>query len=652
MRRQKQHIQDHSAEANLFARRSIVALLVVFGLMSVLIVNMFYLQIKSYQTYQTRSNENRIKVQPVAPNRGVIRDINGKILAANEPAYSLEIIPEAVKDMDATLLGLQEIMEISSEQVEQFKETIKYQRRFKSIPLKTKLTDQEVAAFSVQQHRFPGVGIEARLTRTYPYSDVLTHVIGYVGKINKRDLNRLEQTEQLSNYAATRSIGKIGIERFYEEALHGTTGNEEVEVNHRSRVLRQLNVTPPKPGTDLHLSIAVEMQQLAKDALGSKRGAIVAIDPRDGAILTMYSNPSYDPNLFVSGISQKDYSAITSSKDKPMLNRATQGQYPPASTVKPQIALLGLHKKLVTPSTTVWDPGFWKFPNVDTQRNFRDWKPGGHGWVDLEHSLVQSCDIYYYDLAYRLGIDEISPFGKKFGFGEYTGVDIHEESRAIMPSREWKKERTRNPWYQGDTISVGIGQGYWTSTPIQLAMATSVLVNKGEVIEPKIVTGTTENGVYTNTPITKRPPIKLSDDRYWQVILNALYETVNSPEGTARTAFAGAVYTSAGKTGTAQLFSLAEDEEYDEDKVAERKRDNAMYVGYAPYDDPTIVIVVAVENAGGGSSNAAPIARRMMDLYFALGLADKRTISDQIIQLEEEIDETLDVVPPQENKNG
>lgn len=635
MRRQKHHIQNHSAEANLFARRAIVALVVVFGLMFVLIANMFYLQIERYQTYQTRSNDNRIKVQPIAPNRGVIRDINGKILAANEPTFSLEVVPEAVDDMDATLDSLQTIIDITDDQIEQFKEVIKYQRRFKSIPLKTKLTQQEVATFSVQQHRFPGVGIEARLTRTYPYADIMTHVIGYVGKINKRDLNRLEQNDKLSNYAATRSIGKIGIERFYEDELHGTTGNEEVEVNHRSRVLRQLDIEPPQPGTDLHLAISVEMQELAKKALGKNRGAIVAMDPRDGAILTMYSNPSYDPNLFVSGISQKDYSAITGSKDKPMLNRATQGQYPPASTVKPQIALLGLEKNLVTPTTTVWDPGYWKFPNVETQRAFRDWKPSGHGWVDLKHSLVQSCDIYYYDLAYRLGIDEISPFGKKFGFGEYTGVDIHEESRAIMPSREWKKERTRNPWYQGDTISIGIGQGYWTATPTQLAMATSVLVNRGEVIEPKIVTGKTVNGEYVNTPIKKREPIKLSKSSHWDVILDAMYATVNSPEGTARTAFADAVYTSAGKTGTAQLFSLGEDEEYEEEKVAERKRDNAMYVGFAPYENPTIVIVVAVENAGGGSSNAAPIARKMMDLYFGLGLADLRQISDEVIDLAE-----------------
>ncbi|MUH71960.1 penicillin-binding protein 2 [Psychrosphaera haliotis] len=635
MRRNSYQMQDHTAEAHLFARRAITALIAVAALMGVLIANLYYLQIEKYQTYQTRSNENRIKVQPVPPNRGIIRDINGNILAANEPSFSLEIIPEAVTDMEWTLSELQLIIDIPDEQVEQFKRIIKYQRRFKSIPIKTKLTENEVAAFSVKQHLFPGVAIEARLNRHYPYTDTMTHVIGYVGKINKRDLNRLEREERIKNYAATRSIGKLGLERFYEEQLHGTTGSEEVEVNHRSRVLRQLSIEAPKPGTDLHLAIAVEMQEQAKKSLRQNRGAIVAMDPRDGAILAMYSNPSYDPNLFVTGISQKDYSLILNSKDKPMLNRTTQGQYPPASTIKPQLALLGLHKKLVTPETTVWDPGYWRFPNVETQRNFRDWKVGGHGWVDLVTAIKQSCDIYFYDLAYRLGIDEISPFISKFGFGDYTGIDIHEEYKATMPSREWKKEKKRQPWYQGDTISIGIGQGYWTATPMQLAMATSVLVNKGDVIEPKVVSATSVDESISLTPIKKRNPVVVNNPKHWDTILDSMYQTVNAIDGTARAAFVDAVYTAAGKTGTAQLFSLGEDEEYDASKINERRRDNAMFVGYAPYDNPSIVIVVAVENAGGGSANAAPVAREMMDLYFSMGLANKRNISTEIINVEE-----------------
>ncbi|NVK23824.1 MAG: penicillin-binding protein 2 [Gammaproteobacteria bacterium] len=629
MRRKSYHIQDHSAEANLFTRRAIISFIAAAGLILVLVVNMFHLQINSYQSYQTRSNDNRIKLQPIAPNRGVIKDLNGKVLASNEPSFSLEIIPEQVNNMDETLAALQQIIEISEEHITVFKRAIKYRRRFKSMPLKIRLTEQEVAKFSVNQHRFQGVSIEARLTRHYPFEKYFTHAVGYVGKINKRDLERLEENEQIQNYTATRSIGKLGIEKYYESQLHGITGSENVEVNHRSRVLRQLDVIPPKPGADLHLSIDANMQKKAHDVLDGNRGAIIAMDPRDGAILTFYSNPSYDPNLFVTGISQTNYSKLLNSKDKPMLNRVSQGQYPPASTIKMQLGLLGLDKGLVTTNSTVWDPGYWKIPNIEVQRRFRDWKPGGHGHVDLLTSIKQSCDIYYYDLAYRLGIDSISEFGKKFGFGNFTGVDLYEESRAIMPSRQWKRDRFRQPWYKGDTISIGIGQGYWTATPIQLAMATSVLVNKGRVVEPKIVTGISQNGVYSETATKYREPVTIKNQRHWDAILKAMYETVNAIDGTARTAFAGAVYSSAGKTGTAQLFSLADDEEYEEESVAERFRDNAMYVGYAPFENPTIVIVVAVENAGGGGSNAAPIAREMLDLYFGLGLSGRRHITQQ-----------------------
>lgn len=630
MRRNSYQIQDHSAEANLFARRAIISLVFVVCMMGVLIGNLYYLQMASYQSYQTRSNDNRIKVQPIAPNRGVIKDISGNVLATNEPTFSLEIIPELVDDMDETIAKVGKVIELSDEHISAFKRSIKYQRRFKGMPIKTKLTEKEVASFSVHQHKFPGVSIEARLARYYPYDSFLTHAVGYVGKINKKDIHRLEQNDQIKNYAATRSIGKLGIERYYETQLHGITGSEEVEVNHRSRVIRQLSVTPPIPGSDLHLSIDVEMQKKAQEILDGNRGAIVAMDPRDGSILALYSNPSYNPNYFVSGISQKLYSKIVNSKDKPMLNRVTQGQYPPASTVKPQLALLGLHKNLISPETTIWDPGYWRFPNLDVKRRFRDWKPTGHGHVNLSLSIRQSCDIYYYDLAYRLGIDEISQFGHRFGFGNYTGIDLKEESKANMPSREWKKDRFKQPWYKGDTISIGIGQGYWTATPIQLAVATSVLVNKGTVVEPRIVTGITNQGVYQATPVKIREPIDDVKTENWELILKAMYDTVNADNGTARSAFADAVYSSAGKTGTAQLFSLGEDEEYEVEKVAERQRDNAMYIGFAPFESPSIVIVIAVENAGGGASNAAPIARQMMDLYFALGIPSKRKVAPLI----------------------
>lgn len=627
MRRNSYQIQDHSAEANLFARRAIISLIFVAGMIGVLVANLYYLQLASFQTYQTRSNENRIKVQPIAPNRGVIKDINGKVLAANEPTFALEIVPELVEDMDQTIADVRQVLDITDEQVAAFKKSIKYQRRFKGMPIKTALSEEDVALFSVHQHKFPGVSIEARLTRHYPYDDVLTHVVGYVGKINKKDIKRLETTDQIKNYAATRSIGKLGIERFYETQLHGITGSEEVEVNHRSRIIRQLSVKPPIPGKDLHLSIDIDLQAKAKEILKDNRGAIVAMDPRDGAILALYSNPSYNPNYFVSGISQTLYSKIINSKDKPMLNRATQGQYPPASTIKPQLALLGLKNKMITPETTIWDPGFWKIPNVEVQRRFRDWKPSGHGHVNLSVSIMQSCDIYYYDLAYRLGIDEISQFGHQFGFGDYTGIDLKEESKAIMPSRDWKKERFRQPWYKGDTISIGIGQGYWTATPIQLATATSALVNRGVVVEPRVVTGISDQGEYQQTPVKVKRVIDDVAPEHWDTVLKAMYDTVNGDRGTARSAFADAVYSSAGKTGTAQVVSIGQDEEYEASKISERHRDNAMYIGFAPFDEPSIVIVVAVENAGGGASNAAPIARTILDLYFALGIPGKRDVA-------------------------
>jgi len=643
MRRDSYHIQDHSAESNLFARRAIISLAGIGCLMLLLIGNLFYLQISNYNSYQTRSNENRIKVQPISPNRGVIKDINGKLLAGNEPTFSLDLIPEQIPDMDKMLADISEIIYISDEHIKVFKRAIKYRRRFRGMPLKSKLTDKEVALFSVHQHRFPGVSIEARLARYYPYGSNFTHGVGYVGKINKKDLQRLEDTGQIKNYAATRSIGKLGIERYYEKQLHGVTGSQEVEVNHRSRVLRQLSVTPPVSGTDLHLSIDVELQVKAREILGENKGAIIAMDPRDGALLTFYSNPTYDPNLFVNGISQKAYSKIIGSKDKPLLNRLTQGQYPPASTIKPQLALLGLDKGVITKDTEIWDPGYWRIPNVEIQRPFKDWKPQGHGHVDLLTSIKQSCDIFYYDLAYKLGIDNISEFGYKFGFGDYTGLDLHEEYRAIMPSRKWKEDRFKESWYKGDTINVGIGQGYWTATPVQLVMATTALVNRGKVLEPRLVTGITTNGVYQPTPVKQRDPIVLKNDKHWDFVLNAMYETVNASDGTARGAFEDSVYLSAGKTGTAQLFSLAEGETYVEEDVAERYRDNAMYVGFAPYESPSIVIVVAIENVGGGGANAAPIARKMLDLYFGLGLSGKRDLTKVTTKI---------TAPPVDENNG
>ncbi|WP_199609358.1 penicillin-binding protein 2 [Flocculibacter collagenilyticus] len=612
MIRQRVTIKDHSAEANLFTRRTFITFLGVVCIMLLLISNLYQLQVTSHESYKTRSNENRIKVVPVAPNRGLIYDRNGVLLAENKPVFSLEIIPEKVGNLEDTLQALSTIIEISDEQKTRFLKAAKYKRRFKSIPIIGQLTETQVAQFSVNQHLFPGVSIEARLTRYYPHKETLTHVLGYVSKINKKDLTKLEEEEKTANYAATRDIGKLGLEKYYENELHGTVGFQEVEINNRGRILRTLKQVPPIPGKDIHLGIDIGLQKTAQKALKDTRGAVVAIDPRNGDVLALYSNPSYDPNLFVHGISGKEYKKIINSKDRPLINRTTQGRYPPASTIKPQLALLGLDENEVTVKTRIWDPGFFQLKNLD--HKYRDHTPYGHGWVDIFTAIEKSCDIYFYSLAVKLGIDRISTFMAKFGFGEETGIDIHEENTAILPSVGWKRARYNQPWWAGDTVNIGIGQGYWTATPLQIATATTVLVNKGLFYVPRLVNGFTENDQFVERAIEEKPPVVLNDNKNWDPILTAMHNTVL--RGSAAGAFKGAVYDSAGKTGTGQVISISQDEEYKEEAIAERHRDNAMYIGYAPYDDPQIVIAVTLENAGHGGTNAAPIARQIMDYYF------------------------------------
>ncbi|GAB3014904.1 penicillin-binding protein 2 [Bowmanella dokdonensis] len=606
-------IRDHSAEANLFARRSLIALLGIGALLFVLVSNLYYLQVTRFQDYQTRSNGNRIKILPVAPNRGLIYDRNGVLLAENRPSFSLEVIPEEVEDLDATLAALSDLLSISVEEMEDFRQELKSQRRFKPVALRNRLTEQEVALFAANQHKYPGVSVEARLTRHYPYGETLTHMLGYVSKINKRDLQKLTEAGQEDNYAATYNIGKLGVEKFHEDSLHGVVGYQEVEVNNQGRIIRTLEFQPPVPGEDLVLNVDVRLQQVIRNLMENYRGSVVAIDPRDGGVLALYSNPSYDPNLFVHGISSKAYAKLQSN-DSPLLNRATQGQYPPASTVKPHLALLGLEEGVITPQTRLFDRGTYQLKNV--QRPWRDWKKWGHGWVDVTKAIEVSCDTFFYDLAYRLGIDSISTLMSEFGFGDYTGIDLYEESDANLPSRGWKRARHNQPWYIGDTINVGIGQGLWTTTPLQLAKSVTVLVNKGTRYVPQLLRGRYQEGQIVATPPKELAPMQLKDPLNWEVVLDAMYGTVNREHGTARKAFIDTPYVSAGKTGTAQVISIAEDEEYDAEKIAERHRDNAMYIGYAPYDNPQIVVTVAMENAGGGSSQAAPIARAVMDYYF------------------------------------
>ncbi|HHF3005899.1 penicillin-binding protein 2 [Vibrio diabolicus] len=616
IRKRRSQIRDYQAEARLFASRAIVAFIGIVLLMGALVANMYNIQVNQFQDYQTRSNDNRIKVVPIAPNRGLIYDRNGVLLAENRPVFNLELTPEKIKDIDATIQELQTILEITPDQIERFHQERKRTRRFKSVPLLTQLNEKQVAVFSVNQYRFPGVEISATLKRYYPFSEVLTHVIGYVSRINDRDMQRLIREEKDANYQATRDIGKLGIEKYYEDLLHGTAGYQEVEVNSRGRVIRTLKYVPPVPGKDIVLNLDINLQLYVHQLLDDRRGSAVVIDPRDNGVLAMVSSPSYDPNSFVHGISGKDYRALLNDKNRPLVNRTTLGIYPPASTIKPFMAVAALQEGVVTPNTTRNDPGYWRIPNSNT-RPFRDWLRWGHGRVDIIKSIEESVDTFYYQIAYDMGIDRISNWMMMFGFGDYTGIDIYEESKANMPTRDWKMSRHKTPWYKGDTIPVGIGQGYWTATPMQIAKATSVLVNEGEVIAPHLLKATIENGndfeEQQTTEYVTYPPIKNVPKKYWDMAKEGMRRVNHGTRGTARRSFYKMSYQTAGKSGTAQVFGLGENEEYNADEIAEHLRDHALFTGFAPFDDPKVVVTVVLENAGGGSSNGAPVVRKIFD---------------------------------------
>ena len=606
-------MRDHGAESSLYWRRAVIAFTGIVVLMGVLVANLYHLQINEHQIYQTRSNDNRIKVLPIAPTRGLIYDRNGILLAENRPIYSLEITPEQAQDLDHTVDEIITLLDLDPAVKNRFFTEVRRQRRFTPVVLVNRLNEQQVARFSINQHKYPGAAIEAYLKRFYPYRDTFTHVIGYVARINDRDVTRLREDNKLANYASTRDIGKLGVERYYEDTLHGQTGYQEVEVNNRGRVIRTLKYQPPIPGSDIYLNVDVKLQQKAQKLMANRRGAAVIMTPKDGKILSLISSPSYDPNLFVHGISGPEYRELLNNPDRPLINRASQGIYAPASTVKPMLAIMGLNEGAFTTNTRFFGGPYFQIPN--TKRKFRDWRRWGHGWMDVYRAIEISADTFFYDLAYRVGIDGINDYMGRFGFGEYSGIDLHEEASGNLPSREWKKSRHKQPWYQGDTISVGIGQGYWTATPLQLARATTILVDRGETIHPRLLNGIGGPDGMIPMPVSKGTPIELKQDNYWDVALTGMHRVINGREGTARRAFANTPYTAAGKSGTAQVFSLAENQQYNHDSTKEHLRDNALFIAFAPYENPEVVVSVVLENAGGGSSNAAPVARALLDLY-------------------------------------
>lgn len=609
----KEIIRDNKAEQNLFLRRVLVAFIGVLLLLSILLMNNYNLQVRDYDNYQTRSNGNRIKLLPVAPTRGLIYDRNNKVLAENLTFFGLYIVPEKTENLQQTYDQLRQIVGLTDDDIEAFTKERRRNSRYTPILLKADLTEEQIARFSVDQHHFPSLEVRPYFKRHYPYGEDLTHILGYVAKINDKDVERLKEADKLAEYAGTSDIGKLGIERYYEQQLHGEVGFEEVEVNNRGKVIRTLRQQPAVSGKSIKLTIDLELQRYIRQLLDGRRGAVVAMDPRDSSILAMVSSPSYDNNLFVGGISSTNYNALLNNPDRPLYSRTTQGAFPPASTVKPFIAVAALQDGIITQNTTIFDPGYWVLPG--TERRYRDWLKSGHGRLNLNKAIMESADTYFYQLIYDMGINRFSEWMKRFGFGMPTGVDIREETSGVMPTREWKQQRYKKPWVIGDTIPVGIGQGYWTATPLQVTKALVVLINNGRVDTPHFM-----QAIIGNEIEPYRDP-KLYDDisgvpqAHWNAAKAGMYSVLYGSSGTAKKAFTKMSYLAAGKSGTAQVFGLKENQKYDASNLASHLHDHAWFIAYAPYNEPKIALSVFLENAGGGSSQAAPIARSIMDYY-------------------------------------
>lgn len=609
-------LKNHQQEIVNFRLRLALSLGFVLFLMFLLLARFVYLQLVRYDYFHTMAENNRISIVPTVPNRGLILDRNGVVLAHNYSAYTLEITPSKANDLEETINGLAEFIDIQPKDRKRFKKLLAESRDFESLSIRNRLSDEEIAKFAAQRYRFPGVEIKARLFREYPFHEGTSHLIGYIGRITQKDSDRLEDEELLANYRGSDYIGKAGLEESYEQELHGQTGMEQVEVDAGGRGVRVLSHTPPRSGNNLMLSLDAKLQDIAEQAFGDFRGALVAIDPRNGEVLAFVSKPGYDPNLFIDGIDQQSWDELNTSLDTPLNNRVLRGQYPPGSTLKPFMALAGLHYNKRSPSYTISDPGYFTLPGSGHQ--YRDWKKDGHGNVDLFRSIVISCDTYYYGLAVELGIDNIHDFLSRFGFGQKTGIDLDGEQPGLLPSQEWKMKRFKQKWYAGDSVSAGIGQGYDLVTPMQLASATAALANGGVGYRPHLVRSiqNSETGEKRNidSVIDSNHPL---DPQHFDLVRRAMI-AVTQPGGTASQAAAGAPYAIAGKTGTAQVVGIKQGAKYDASKMAERHRDHAWFIAFAPAEAPTIALAVLAENGGHGGSVAAPIARKVMD-YYLLG---------------------------------
>jgi len=609
-------LKDHERDARLVRSRVAVGALFVLLLTGVLMARMYYLQVIQYEHHSTLAENNRIHVQPLPPTRGLIYDRNGVIIADNRPSFSLTVSRERAGDWHQVLDTVVEVLALGEEERALFEKRLRQGRRpFEPVPILFELSEEQIASIAVNQFRLPGVDVVAQLVRHYPQGEHFAHSVGYVGRINERELKELDPVD----YSGTHHIGKTGAEKFYEDLLHGQVGYEEVETNARGRVLRVLKHTDPVPGKDIRLHLDLKLQEAAEAALAGRRGAIIALDPATGGVLAMVSQPSYNPNLFVTGIGFKEYAALRDSIDRPLYNRVLRGLYPPGSTVKPQMALAGLDAGVVNAASRVFDPGFYQLPG--NSHKYRNWNRSGDGWVSLDLALARSNDTYFYDLATKLGIDRLHQYMSAFGLGQRVSLDLFEEASGLMPSREWKRINRRQAWFPGETVITGIGQGYMLTTPLQLAQATALIASRGQWRRPRLLMDadgmSPEQLVASELLEARETPANIvaKDPRYWDQVTHGMVEVVHGARGTASKLGKQAAYRIAGKSGTAQVVAIRQGEKYDRNKVRERHRDHALFVAFAPADDPQIAVAVMVENGESGSGVAGPVAKQVLDAW-------------------------------------
>ena len=620
-------IKDHYFEKRLFVSRIILAVAIMVLLLGIIVARLVQLQIREYDFFAEKSQGNRVRIEALPPTRGLIFDRRGRILAENLPAYQLELIPEQVPDLKRTLARLAELGLIRSEDIPRFNGLSQTGPRFKPITLRFRLTDDEIAIFANQRPRFPGVDFQPRLVRHYPDGDLTAHVIGYVGALSTADLERLDAAA----YAGTAQTGKTAVEHFNESMLYGKVGFRQVVTNARGRQVPTeardiagslLESEAPTPGHNLYLSIDLDLQRVATEALAGKRGAIVAIDPNNGEILALVSAPSFDPNPFVTGMSRSEFNELQNNEDRPLFNRAVMGSYPPGSTIKPMLSLAALEIGATNLTRRTVCIGYYSLPG--STHRYRDWKPGGHGEVDLHDAITQSCDVYFYEISRNIGIDRMHYYLDQFGLGKETGLDMVDEADGLVPSRAWKRQAFRNRadqvWFPGETVIASIGQGYMLASPLQLANATAALAARGKRFKPHLVAAFEDplTGRRTLIAPERLPDVNIENDFFWDSVLSAMHDVMQSNTGTARAAGRGAPYQMAGKSGTSQVISISQDEEYDEEQIDERLRDHALFISFAPFDNPRIAVAVIVENGASGSRVAAPIARAIMDEYLGI----------------------------------